>query len=147
MRCRPHTSAHPGVGCRPGHLGYAQLGLDSAHTVRAAERLRDFDRPALIAWSLEDVFFPLADAEALAATLRNTVLDWMTTRTRSRRRTDQDRVAGLLGEWHAMTAAVGPVGLALARRSLTFETVVTSPLVPEWQRSSRLVAQTRANLV
>lgn len=39
------------------------------HTIAAAERLRDFDRPALIAWSADDRFFPLADAERLATTI------------------------------------------------------------------------------
>jgi pimeloyl-ACP methyl ester carboxylesterase len=50
-------------------------GIDPAVTVAAAERLRDFDRPALIAWGAEDRFFPFSDAERLAATLPNARLE------------------------------------------------------------------------
>jgi pimeloyl-ACP methyl ester carboxylesterase len=44
-------------------------GIDNCHTIKAAERLREFDRPALIAWSEDDKFFPRADGERLAATI------------------------------------------------------------------------------
>ncbi len=44
-------------------------GIDSCFTIQAAERLRAFDRPALIAWSADDKFFPRADGERLAATI------------------------------------------------------------------------------
>jgi pimeloyl-ACP methyl ester carboxylesterase len=50
-------------------------GIDPAHTLAAAERLRDFDRPALIAWGAEDRFFPFSDAERLAATLPSARLE------------------------------------------------------------------------
>ena len=50
-------------------------GIDPADTLAAAERLRDFDRPALIAWGAEDRFFPVSDAERLAATLPNARLE------------------------------------------------------------------------
>jgi pimeloyl-ACP methyl ester carboxylesterase len=50
-------------------------GIDPADTVAAAERLRDFDRPALIAWGAEDRLFPFSDAERLAATLPNARLE------------------------------------------------------------------------
>jgi pimeloyl-ACP methyl ester carboxylesterase len=46
-------------------------GIDPADTLAAAERLRNFDRPALIAWGAEDRIFPFKDAERLAATLPN----------------------------------------------------------------------------
>jgi pimeloyl-ACP methyl ester carboxylesterase len=44
-------------------------GIDSCHTRQAGERLKAFDRPALIAWSADDKFFPRADGERLAATI------------------------------------------------------------------------------
>ena len=44
-------------------------GIDPCHTMQAAERLKGFDRPALIAWSADDMFFPRADGERLAATI------------------------------------------------------------------------------
>jgi pimeloyl-ACP methyl ester carboxylesterase len=50
-------------------------GIDPADTVAAAERLRGFDRPALIAWGAEDRVFPFSDAERLAATLPNARLE------------------------------------------------------------------------
>lgn len=50
-------------------------GLDPADTLAAGERLRDFDRPALIAWGAEDRIFPFSDAERLAATLPNARLE------------------------------------------------------------------------
>jgi pimeloyl-ACP methyl ester carboxylesterase len=49
--------------------------LTTETTLRAAERLPEFDRPALIAWSADDEFFPLADARRLAATLPNSRLE------------------------------------------------------------------------
>jgi pimeloyl-ACP methyl ester carboxylesterase len=42
-------------------------GISPACTLAAAERLPQFDRPALIVWGTRDPFFPLADAERLAA--------------------------------------------------------------------------------
>jgi pimeloyl-ACP methyl ester carboxylesterase len=50
-------------------------GIDPAVTIAAAERLRDFDRPALNAWGAEDRLFPFSDAERLAATLPNARLE------------------------------------------------------------------------
>jgi pimeloyl-ACP methyl ester carboxylesterase len=44
-------------------------GIDSCFTIQAGKRLEAFDRPALIAWSADDRFFPRADGERLAATI------------------------------------------------------------------------------
>ena len=44
-------------------------GIDSADTLAAAERLKDFDRPALLAWAPEDRTFPIEHAHRLAALL------------------------------------------------------------------------------
>lgn len=43
--------------------------IDSSETVAAAQRLRGFDRPALIIWSPEDRIFPVRHAHRLAADL------------------------------------------------------------------------------
>jgi pimeloyl-ACP methyl ester carboxylesterase len=51
--------------------------LDARYTREAAERLKEFDRPALIAWSRDDRFFPPAHAERLAAALPNARLEWI----------------------------------------------------------------------
>lgn len=45
------------------------LGAHKRVTLEAGERLRDFERPALIAWGTRDRFFRLADAQRLAATI------------------------------------------------------------------------------
>jgi len=44
---------------------------DTALTNAAADRLPQFDKPALIAWAAEDRVFPIADAHKLAADLPN----------------------------------------------------------------------------
>jgi pimeloyl-ACP methyl ester carboxylesterase len=44
-------------------------GIEPCHTIQAAQRLAAFDRPALVAWSADDAFFPRADGERLAATI------------------------------------------------------------------------------
>ncbi len=46
-------------------------GADTAQTNAAADRLPQFDKPALIAWSKDDRVFPIADAHKLAADLPN----------------------------------------------------------------------------
>lgn len=52
-------------------------GVDKRYTLEAGERLRDFDRPALIAWSAEDKFFPGSYAKKLADVLPNARLEWI----------------------------------------------------------------------
>lgn len=44
-------------------------GIDKRHTLAAAEELRNFDKPALLAWATEDKVFPFAHAERLAEIL------------------------------------------------------------------------------
>jgi len=43
--------------------------IDARHTLQAAQRLPSFDKPALVAWSLDDRLFPLAHGHRLAALL------------------------------------------------------------------------------
>jgi pimeloyl-ACP methyl ester carboxylesterase len=42
-------------------------GISPTYTLEAAEKLPAFKRPVLIAWGTEDKFFPLSEAERLAA--------------------------------------------------------------------------------
>jgi len=44
-------------------------GIDPKYTFEAAERLREFDKPALLAWAVEDRFFKPSYAERLAETI------------------------------------------------------------------------------
>jgi len=41
-------------------------GIDPRYTLEAAEKLREFDRPTMLAWAVEDRFFKLSYAERLA---------------------------------------------------------------------------------
>ena len=50
-------------------------GIDPEHTFEAAERLSSFDKPALLAWAVEDRFFKLSFAERLAATIPGAKLE------------------------------------------------------------------------
>lgn len=52
-------------------------GVDSEQTCAAAERLRSFDKPVLLAWAREDRVFKPALAERLAALLPNATLQWI----------------------------------------------------------------------
>ena len=49
--------------------------LNRQTTVRAAARLPQFTKPALIAWSADDEFFPLEDGRRLASALPNSRLE------------------------------------------------------------------------
>jgi pimeloyl-ACP methyl ester carboxylesterase len=50
-------------------------GIDPRYTIEAAEKLRKFDRPAVLAWAVEDRFFKIAYAERLAATINGATLE------------------------------------------------------------------------
>ena len=52
-------------------------GLHKRHTLAAAEGLREFARPVLLAWGTEDRFFKPAQAERLAATIPNSRIEWI----------------------------------------------------------------------
>jgi pimeloyl-ACP methyl ester carboxylesterase len=52
-------------------------GVDKRYTLEAAARLPSFARPALVAWSHEDKFFPPGHAERLAKLLPNARLEWI----------------------------------------------------------------------
>ena len=50
-------------------------GIDPRYTTEAAEKLRSFDRPTLLAWAVEDRFFKLSFAERLAQTISGAKLE------------------------------------------------------------------------
>ena len=52
-------------------------GLDPKYTLDAATKLTAWDRPALIAWSAEDRFFPREHAERLAKVIPGARLEWI----------------------------------------------------------------------
>jgi pimeloyl-ACP methyl ester carboxylesterase len=64
----------------------------------AAARLAEFTKPALVAWSRDDAFFPVADGRRLAAALPHATLE-IIDNARTFSMLDQpDRLAGLIGE-------------------------------------------------
>ena len=50
-------------------------GIDNRHTLDAAERLKQFDKPTLIAWGAEDRVFKLKNAKRLAEAMPNAQLE------------------------------------------------------------------------
>jgi pimeloyl-ACP methyl ester carboxylesterase len=52
-------------------------GLDPAETLDAAAKLTGWDKPALVAWSEEDRFFPRSHAERLAKLIPGARLEWI----------------------------------------------------------------------
>jgi pimeloyl-ACP methyl ester carboxylesterase len=73
--------------------------VDSRDTLDAAKKLRDFDRPTLIAWAREDIVFKPRFAERLAGDIPNSRLEWIED-SRSFVSEDQpERLAELIGEF------------------------------------------------
>jgi pimeloyl-ACP methyl ester carboxylesterase len=78
--------------------------LNRATTVRAGELLTQFTKPALIAWSEDDAFFPLADGHRLTAALPTSRLE-VIHRSKTFSMIDQpDVLAELIAEFAASGA-------------------------------------------
>ena len=76
-------------------------------TLDAAARLPEFTKPALIAWSADDVFFPQSDGQRLADALPHSRLE-IIEGARTYSMIDQpDVLAGLIAEFATATSAVG----------------------------------------
>jgi pimeloyl-ACP methyl ester carboxylesterase len=58
-------------------FGRIVAGIDPSQTLEAAERLRSFDKPVLLAWSSEDKVFPPEHAERLAKLFPNARIEWI----------------------------------------------------------------------
>jgi pimeloyl-ACP methyl ester carboxylesterase len=56
-------------------LGKALRGLHPRYTLEAAEQLRTFDRPVLLAWAPEDRLFPITHAHRLADELPDATVE------------------------------------------------------------------------
>jgi pimeloyl-ACP methyl ester carboxylesterase len=83
------------------------VALDKAATLEAAERLREFHRPVLLAWAADDRLFPLEDARRLAAQLPDARVETIAG-SRTFSMIDQpDRLAELIGEFAVVPAAAG----------------------------------------
>lgn len=72
--------------------------IEPRHTLEAAERLRSFDRPALVAWSSDDLFFARRQAERLAELLPQGRLEWIEGARTFSPEDRPERLAELIGE-------------------------------------------------
>jgi pimeloyl-ACP methyl ester carboxylesterase len=86
-------------------LARFMAGLDSRHTLEAAERLPAFDKPALIAWSREDRFFPADHGQRLADLLPQGRLEWIEDSRTFSAEDQPERVAELVASLSAVGAA------------------------------------------
>ncbi|MEA2390405.1 MAG: hypothetical protein QOK31_514 [Solirubrobacteraceae bacterium] len=82
-------------------------GIDSRFTIEAAERLRGFDRPVLIAWAPEDRFFPFDHARKLAHLLPDARIEEVPDSRTFVPEDQPELVARLIGDF---AAARGPAG-------------------------------------
>jgi pimeloyl-ACP methyl ester carboxylesterase len=74
-------------------------GFDPAHTLDAAAKLTSWDKPALIAWSENDRFFPAAHAERLATLIPGARLEWIEGARTFSPEDRPDRLAELIGSF------------------------------------------------
>jgi pimeloyl-ACP methyl ester carboxylesterase len=86
------------------------VGVHKRYTLEAAERLPSFDRPALIAWSREDKFFPTKYAERLAELLPDARLEWIEDSYTFSPEDQPERLAELIAGFVREPAAARPPG-------------------------------------
>ena len=72
-------------------------GLDSKYTIDAALKLAGWDRPALIAWSENDRFFPLEHGERLAKIIPGARFEQIDDARTFSAEDQPERLAGLIG--------------------------------------------------
>ena len=83
--------------------------LNPQTTVRAAARLPQFTKPALVAWSADDAFFPLEDGQRLGQALPNGRLD-VIENARTFSMIDQpDRLAELIADFAAADTTLAEI--------------------------------------
>lgn len=88
-------------------LRHLTRSLNQQISLGAAARLHEFTRPALIAWSADDVFFPVEDGRRLAATLPNSRFE-LIEGARTFSMIDQpDRLADLVAEFASTASGPG----------------------------------------
>jgi pimeloyl-ACP methyl ester carboxylesterase len=82
--------------------------LNRQSTVQAGDRLAQFTKPALIAWSADDEFFPLEDANRLAAALPSSRIEVIPEAKTFSMIDQPDVLADLITEFAAAGAAADP---------------------------------------
>jgi pimeloyl-ACP methyl ester carboxylesterase len=79
-------------------------GISKRYTLEAAERLRDFDRPTLLAWAPEDRFFKLRFAERLAGEFPDARLELIEDARTFVSLDQPERLGSLIGEFASVPA-------------------------------------------
>jgi pimeloyl-ACP methyl ester carboxylesterase len=74
-------------------------GFDPAELLDAAAKLASWDKPALIAWSRNDRFFPAEHAERLATLIPGARLEWVENARTFSPEDRPDRLAELIGDF------------------------------------------------
>jgi pimeloyl-ACP methyl ester carboxylesterase len=74
-------------------------GIDTRYTNEAADRLGQFEKSVLIAWSRDDRFFKPAHAERLAQELPNARLEWIENARSLSPEDEPDRLAELIASF------------------------------------------------
>lgn len=75
----------------------AMAGLDASYTIDAALKLASWDRPALIAWSANDRFFPIEHGERLAKIIPGARFERIEGARTFSSEDQPERLAGLIG--------------------------------------------------
>ncbi|MBB3601565.1 hypothetical protein FHT40_001198 [Mycolicibacterium sp. BK556] len=81
--------------------------LSRQTTLDAAERLPGFTKPALVAWSADDAFFPQSDGQRLADTLPHSRLEYIAGARTFSMLDQPDVLAALIAEFATATNPVG----------------------------------------
>jgi pimeloyl-ACP methyl ester carboxylesterase len=82
-------------------------GIDPRYTNEAAEKLRGFDRPTLLAWAVEDRFFKISFAERLADTINGAALERIEDSYTFVSEDQPERLAKLIAHFARDPASVG----------------------------------------
>jgi pimeloyl-ACP methyl ester carboxylesterase len=85
-------------------------GLDPTYTLDAAAKLAQWDRPALIAWSENDRFFPTEHAERLAKVIPGARLEWIEGARTFSAEDAPERLASVIGEFARQSSGAAAVG-------------------------------------
>ena len=104
--------ANPGV---VRDLGKAMRSMHPRHTLAVAERLGEFDKPALVVWAEEDRFFPPEDGRRLADSLPQATFEQVADSYTFLSEDQPERLATLLRRFLAQFSAAS--GSSPAERS------------------------------
>jgi pimeloyl-ACP methyl ester carboxylesterase len=74
-------------------------GFDTGELLDAAAKLANWDKPAMIAWSRNDRFFPAEHAERLATLIPNARLEWVENSRTFSPEDRPDKLAELIGDF------------------------------------------------